>query len=142
MELTKNQAVLDWIDQQVALTKPDQVIWIDGARPSWNSSGRKPAPPAKCTNSTRKNSWLLSPPVGPHRRGPGGEPDLHLLQKAGGCGPHQQLDGPQEMYAKLHKLYDGSMKGRTMYVIPYCMSVVGSPLPSTALSSPIPFMWS
>ena len=30
MELTKNQAVLDWIDQQVALTKPDQVIWIDG----------------------------------------------------------------------------------------------------------------
>ena len=31
MELTKNQAVLDWIDQQVALTKPDQVIWIDGS---------------------------------------------------------------------------------------------------------------
>ena len=30
MELTKNRAVLDWIDQQVKLTQPDQVIWIDG----------------------------------------------------------------------------------------------------------------
>ena len=31
MELTKNRAVLDWIDQQVKLTQPDQVIWIDGS---------------------------------------------------------------------------------------------------------------
>ena len=31
MELTKNRAVLDWIDEQVRLTKPDQVIWIDGS---------------------------------------------------------------------------------------------------------------
>lgn len=47
--------------------------------------------------------------------------------------PNNWMDR-QEMYAKLYPLYDGAMQGRTMYVIPCSMSVVGSPLPSTALS--------
>ena len=71
MELTKNKAVLDWIDQQVKLTQPKEFIWIDGSEAQ--------------LEELRK--------LGPQRRGPRGEPDLHLLQKAGGCRPHQQLDG-------------------------------------------------
>ena len=65
MELTKNKAVLDWIDQQVKLTQPKEVIWIDGSEAQ--------------LEELRKEACATG--------------DLHLLQKAGGRRPHQQLDG-------------------------------------------------
>ena len=113
MELTKNQAVLDWIDQQVALTKPDQVIWIDGSEAQLEQLRQE----ACATGEMYKLNQEKLPGCYLHRtdcqrRGPCGGPDLHLLQKAGGRGPHQQLDGsPRDVCQALRNCYDGSHEG-------------------------------
>lgn len=128
MELTKNQAVLDWIDQQVALTKPDQVIWIDGSEAQLEQLRQE----ACATGEMYKLNQEKLPSCYLHRSDPTDVARVEsrtfiCCKKQEDAGPTNNWMDPQEMYAKLHKLYDGSMKGRTMYVIPYCMSVVGSP---------------
>ena len=128
MELTKNQAVLDWIDQQVALTKPDQVIWIDGSEAQLEQLRQE----ACATGEMYKLNQEKLPGCYLHRSDPTDVARVEsrtfiCCKKQEDAGPTNNWMDPQEMYAKLHKLYDGSMKGRTMYVIPYCMSVVGSP---------------
>ena len=128
MELTKNQAVLDWIDQQVALTKPDQVIWIDGSEAQLEQLRQE----ACATGEMYKLNQEKLPVCYLHLSDPTDVARVEsrtfiCCKKQEDAGPTNNWMDPQEMYAKLHKLYDGSMKGRTMYVIPYCMSVVGSP---------------
>ena len=128
MELTKNQAVLDWIDQQVALTKPDQVIWIDGSEAQLEQLRQE----ACATGEMYKLNQEKLPGCYLHRSDPTDVARVEsrtfiCCKKQEDAGPTNNWMDPQEMYAKLHKLYDGSKKGRTMYVIPYCMSVVGSP---------------
>ena len=70
MELTKNRAVLDWIDQQVKLTQPDQVIWIDGSEQQLEALRKE----ACATGELHELNQEKLPGCGP-----GGEPDLHLL---------------------------------------------------------------
>ena len=127
MALTSNRAVLAWIDEMAAMTQPDQLVWIDGSEAQLEEL-RKQA----CASGEieRLNEEKL-PGCYLHRTAVNDvarvEDRTFICSKAGGRRPHQPLDGPQEMYAKLKKLYTGAMKGRTMYVIPYSMAVVGSP---------------
>ena len=128
MEMTKNKAVLDWIDQQVQLTKPDRVIWIDGSEEQLEALRKE----ACATGEIYKLNQEKLPGCYLHRSDPSDVARVEsrtfiCCKKQEDAGPTNNWMDPQEMYAKLEKLYDGSMKGRTMYVIPYCMSVVGSP---------------
>ena len=128
MEMTKNKAVLDWIDQQVQLTKPDRVVWIDGSEEQLEALRKE----ACATGEIYKLNQEKLPGCYLHRSDPSDVARVEsrtfiCCKKQEDAGPTNNWMDPQEMYAKLEKLYDGSMKGRTMYVIPYCMSVVGSP---------------
>ena len=127
MTPTNNKFVLDWINEMAAMTQPDSIVWIDGSeeqaealRAEACSTGEM----IKLNPDKLPNCYLHRTAVNDVARVEG---------RTYICTPTKEEAGninnwmdPAEMYAKLHKLYTGSMKGRTMYVIPYSMGVVGS----------------
>ena len=128
MEQVKNQVVLDWIDQQITLCKPDQVVWIDGSEEQLEQLRKE----ACATGEIFELNQEKLPGCYLHRSDPTDVARVEgrtfiCCKRQEDAGPTNNWMDPQEMYAKLGKLYDGSMKGLTMYVIPYCMGVVGSP---------------
>ncbi len=128
MEIIKNQTVLDWINAQVDLTKPDQVVWIDGSEAQLEVLRQQ----ACSTGEIYKLNEEKLPGCYLHRSDPTDVARVEsrtfiCCERQEDAGPTNNWMAPAEMYTKLNKLYDGSMKGRTMYVIPYCMGVVGSP---------------
>ena len=128
MELTNNKHVLSWIDQQAALTKPDQIVWIDGSEEQLEALRVEGC----ATGELYKLNQEKLPGCYLHRSDPTDVARVEsrtfiCSKRKEDAGPTNNWMAPDEMYAKLNKLYDGSMKGRTMYVIPYCMGVVGSP---------------
>ncbi len=134
MSLTKNPNVLKWVDEMVALTKPDKVVWIDGSQEQLDALTDEVCalPEGNRDKMYRLNQEKL-PGCLYHRTLPN---DVARVEdRTFICTPTKEEAGPTnnwcdpaEMYAKLSKLYDGVMKGRTMYVIPYSMGPIGSPL--------------
>lgn len=128
MALTNNKAVLDWIDEQAALTKPDRIVWIDGSEAQLEELRAQ----ACATGELEKLSDEKLPGCYLHRTAVNDVARVEdrtfiCCERQEDAGPTNNWMAPAEMYAKLRKLYDGAMKGRTMYVIPYSMGVVGSP---------------
>jgi len=125
---TKNKAILDWVEEQVKLTKPDKVVWITGDEEQLNQLRQE----AYATGELIELNQEKLPGCALHRSA---QNDVARVEdRTFICTPTRREAGPtnnwmdpDEMKAKLNALYDGSMKGRTMYVIPYSMSVIGSP---------------
>ncbi|MCD8056070.1 MAG: phosphoenolpyruvate carboxykinase (GTP) [Clostridiales bacterium] len=125
--MTTNKYVLDWIDEMAEMCRPDRRVWIDGS-----DEQVKALQDEACSTGefTRLDEEKL-PNCFLHRTAPN---DVARVEdRTFICTPTQEEAGninnwvaPEEMYAKLKKLYTGSMKGRTMYIIPYSMGVVGS----------------
>ena len=134
MALTNNKNVLQWVDEMVALTKPDKVVWIDGSKEQLDALTDEVCslPEGNRDKMYRLNQEKL-PGCLYHRTLPN---DVARVEdRTFICTPTKEEAGPtnnwmdpKEMYAKLTPLYDGVMKGRTMYVIPYSMGPIGSPL--------------
>ena len=134
MALTKNPNVLKWVDEMIALTKPENVVWIDGSKEQLDALTDEVCalPEGNRDKMYRLNQEKL-PGCLYHRTLPN---DVARVEdRTFICTPTKEEAGPTnnwcdpaEMYAKLSKLYDGVMKGRTMYVIPYSMGPIGSPL--------------
>ncbi len=127
MKLTDNVHILKWVDEMAALTKPDKILWIDGSEEQLEQLRQE----AIGTGELIKLNEEKLPGCVLHRS------DVNDVARVEGrtficskrqedAGPTNNWMDPQEMYKKLYEIYDGSMKGRTMYVIPYSMGVVGS----------------
>ncbi|HEY1908768.1 MAG TPA: phosphoenolpyruvate carboxykinase (GTP) [Myxococcaceae bacterium] len=127
--LTRNKALLDWVRDCAALLKPDRIVWCDGSEAEKERLTKHavdtgvliPLNPAK-----RPGCYL-------HRSNPNDVARVEHLTfictpTKEGAGPTNNWMAPDEAYGKLTKLFDGSMKGRTLYVIPYVMGPLGSPL--------------
>ncbi|WMJ22370.1 phosphoenolpyruvate carboxykinase (GTP) [Paludicola sp. MB14-C6] len=127
--LTNNKNVLNWVDEMVALCKPDQVVWIDGSEAQLNALREK----SLASGELEKLNEEKLPGCYLHRTIPNDVARVEARtficsRKEEDAGPTNNWCDPKEMYAKLTPMYDGVMKGRTMYVIPYSMGPIGSPL--------------
>ena len=98
MALTNNKNVLAWVDEMVALTKPDKVVWIDGSKEQLDALTEEVT---SLPEGNRDKMYKLNPEKLPgclyHRTLPNdvasGRQNFHLHQEEGRCRPDQQLDG-------------------------------------------------
>ncbi len=126
--MTDNKFVLKWLEDMKELCKPDSVVWIDGSEEQLEALRAE----AVSTGEMIKLNQEKLPGCYYHRTA---ENDVARVEdRTFICTPTEEEAGPinnwmapDEMYKKLYALYDGSMKGRTMYVIPYSMGPIGSP---------------
>lgn len=125
--MRKNASVDAWIREIAAMTAPEKIVWIDGSEEQLEALRHE----AMATGEMIKLNEEKLPNCYLHRTAVN---DVARVEsRTFICTPTQEEAGninnwvaPDEMYAKLKKLYTGSMKGKTMYVIPYSMGVVGS----------------
>ncbi len=127
--MTKNPTLTKWLDEMQALLTPDKVVWIDGSDEQ-REELRKLA--VELGELTKLNQDVL-PGCYLHRTNPNDvarvEDRTFICSKTKeNAGPTNNWCDPDEMYEKLYKIAKGSYKGRTMYVIPYSMGPIGSPL--------------
>ncbi len=126
--MTTNKTVLSWIDEMAAMCTPDKIVWIDGSDEQRDALRAE----AVATGEMIELNQDKLPGCYYHRTA---ENDVARVEDRTfictptkeDAGPINNWMAPDEMYAKLKALYKGSMKGRTMYVIPYSMGPVGSP---------------
>ncbi len=128
MALTSNHKVNAWLDEVIALVKPQAIELITGDE----AQLQKLRAEAVSTGEFITLNQEKLPGCYLHRSDPNDVARVEsrtfiCSRKEEDAGPTNNWMDPQEMYAKLRKLYDGAMQGRTMYVIPYSMSIVGSP---------------
>ena len=127
--MTNNKTILAWIDEMKALVNPDQIVWIDGSEEQLEAL-RKEA--CESGEMIKLNQEKL-PGCYYHRTAPNDvarveDRTLICSRKEEDAGPTNHWKDPQEAYKMLYDIARGSYKGRTMYVIPYSMGPVGSPL--------------
>lgn len=132
--LTNNPNVIKWVDEMVALTKPDQVIWIDGSKEQLDELTNEVC---SLPDGNKDKMYRLNPEKLPgclyHRTLPNDVARVEdrtfiCCREKKDAGPTNNWMDPKEMKAMLTPMYDGVMKGRTMYVIPYSMGPIGSSL--------------
>lgn len=128
MAPTTNRYVLDWVDAMAARTRPDKIVWITGEEEQLDQLRAE----ACATGEMEKLNEEKLPGCYLHRTAVNDVARVEdrtfiCCHKQEDAGPTNNWMDPQEMYEKLYALYEGSMEGRTMYVIPYSMGVVGSP---------------
>jgi len=127
--LSRNTHLLNWVEKMAALTKPDAIHWVDG------SQEEDEALKAQMVNSgtfTKLNDELW--PGCYYARSDASDVArvedrtfICSLSKDA-AGPTNNWEEPYQMRRKLKELFDGSMRGRTMYVLPFSMGPIGSPM--------------
>ena len=125
---TTNTVLRDWVADVATLTRPDRIQWCDGSQSEHDALlelmlGRGDL--IALNQATHPDCYL-------HRSDPSDVARVEHLtyvctRKREDAGPNNHWMDPVEANRRIDALFDGSMRGRTMYVVPYCMGPLGSP---------------
>ncbi len=126
--MTTNKKVLQFVDEAVALAKPDKVVWIDGSEAQLEALRKE----AIASGEMIKLNDEKLPGCLYHRTKPNDVARVEgrtfiCSRRKEDAGPTNNWMDPEEMYKKLKAIAKDSMIGRTMYVIPFSMGAVNSP---------------
>ena len=124
---TKNKKLLQWVAETAALCKPDAIQWCDGSQAEYDALFKQMVAAGAATPlAKRPNSFLFrSHPSDVARV----EDRTYIASRTQAeAGPTNNWIDPVELKKTMSGLYDGCMRGRTLYVIPFSMGPVGSPI--------------